>query len=168
MIFEGGDVLRQMAVPALVRAGDAPPITVVTIDDHPDLRRLYRLAFEGSALQVVGEAPDGRAGVDVVRRTQPRLVLLDLSMPDMDGLEALVELRQVAPEARIVVLSGFTRHRLGPVVAELGAVDYIEKGARPTELMGRLLDAARSPVPKLQPPTQARLRELRARLNELV
>jgi DNA-binding NarL/FixJ family response regulator len=144
------------------------PVTVVTIDDNADLRRLYRLAFEGSPLQVVGEAPDGRRGVDVVRAAQPALVLLDLSMPDMDGLETLLELRAAAPEARVVVLSGFTRDRLGPVVAELGAVDYVEKGVRPTELMARLLDAARAPLPPARPPTAMRMRELRGRLTELV
>ena len=143
-------------------------VTLVAIDDHADLRRLYRLAFEGSPLQVVGEAPDGRMGVEVVRQTQPDLVLLDLSMPDMDGLETLIELRKAAPGARVVVLSGFTRHRLGPVVAELGAVDYIEKGVRPAELMVRLLDDARVPLPSAPPPTPARLRELRSRLEELV
>lgn len=144
------------------------PVTLVAIDDHADLRRLYRLAFEGSPLRVVGEAPDGRAGLDVVRRTQPDLVLLDLSMPDMDGLEALIELRLAAPKTRVVVLSGFTRHRLGPVVAELGAVDYIEKGVRPTELMARLLDASRMPFPVAGAPTPSRMRELRERLSELV
>lgn len=144
------------------------PVTVVTIDDHADLRRLYRLAFEGSPLQVVGEAPDGRLGVEVVRQTQPDLVLLDLSMPDMDGLETLIQLRSAAPGARVVVLSGFTRHRLGPVVTELGAVDYIEKGVRPTELMVRLLDDARLPMPRLEAPTPSRMRELRERLTELV
>jgi DNA-binding NarL/FixJ family response regulator len=143
-------------------------VTIVTIDDHADLRRLYRLAFEGSPLRVVGEAPDGRLGVEVVRQTQPDLVLLDLSMPDMDGLETLIELRAAAPKARVVVLSGFTSHRLGPVVAELGAVDYIEKGVRPAELMARLLDSMRLPLPGPEAPTTVRLRELRARLHDLV
>jgi DNA-binding NarL/FixJ family response regulator len=143
-------------------------LTLVTIDDHADLRRLYRLAFERSPFLVVGEASDGRKGVDAVRRLQPQMVLLDLSMPDMDGLEALVELRKAAPEARVVVLSGFTRQRLGPVVAELGAIDYIEKGIRPAELVQRLLEASRLPLPPFEPPTPQRLLELRARMAELI
>jgi DNA-binding NarL/FixJ family response regulator len=143
-------------------------LTLVTIDDHAHLRRLYRLAFERSPLLVVGEAADGRAGVEAVRRLQPQMVLLDLSMPDMDGLEALVELRQVAPGARIVVLSGFTKERLGPVVAELGAVDYLEKGIRPDDLLQRMLEASRLPIPSVEPPTPQRLLELRARMAELI
>jgi two-component system chemotaxis response regulator CheB len=141
---------------------------LVLIDDHADLRRLYRLAFEGSALSVVGEAPDGRLGIEVVRIAQPDLVLLDLSMPDTDGLETLLELRRLVPAARVVVVSGFTRYRLGPVVAELGAVDYVEKGVRPAELMARLLDAARLPQPPVPDLAPSRVRELRSRLTELV
>jgi CheY-like chemotaxis protein len=147
-----------------------PPflLTLVTIDDHADLRRLHRLAFERSPFVVVGEASDGRMGVEAVRRLQPQMVLLDLSMPDMDGLEALVELRKAAPGARVVVLSGFTKERLGPVVAELGAVDYIEKGVRPADLVQRMLEASRLPIPDVQPPTPQRLIELRARMAELI
>jgi DNA-binding NarL/FixJ family response regulator len=143
-------------------------LTLVTVDDHAHLRRLYRLAFERSPLLVVGEASDGRMGVEAVRRLQPQLVLLDLSMPDMDGLEALVEMRKAAPGARVVVLSGFAKQRLGPIVAELGAVDYIEKGVRPDDLLQRMLEASRLPLPPLEPPTPQRLLELRARMAELI
>lgn len=158
------------AEPSPAAAEPMPPfvLTLVTIDDHADLRRLYRLAFEKSPFVVVGEAADGRRGVDLVRRTQPQLALLDLSMPDMDGLEALVEIRKAAPGTRVVVLSGFTKERLGPVVAELGAVDYIEKGVRPAELLQRLLEASRLPLPPLALPTPQRLLELQARMAELI
>lgn len=157
----------------LAQQPPAPPagpflLTLVTIDDHADLRRLFRLAFEKSPFLVIGEASDGRMGVEAVRRLQPQMVLLDLSMPDMDGLEALVEIRKAAPGSRIVVLSGFTKERLGPVVAELGAVDYIEKGVRPADLVQRLLEASRLPIPSVEPPTPQRLLELRARMAELI
>ena len=160
--------------PAVQAAPSAPDVlspfllTLVTVDDHADLRRLYRLAFEKSPFLVVGEASDGRRGVEAVRRLQPQMVLLDLSMPDMDGLEALVEMRKAAPQARIVVLSGFTRERLGPVVAELGAIDYIEKGVRPADLLQRLLEASRLPIPDVKPPSAQRLLELQARMAELI
>lgn len=165
---EGHEGVALQAQPAPAASLPSFLVTLVTIDDHADLRRLYRLAFEGSPFVVVGEAADGRKGVDAVRRLQPQMVLLDLSMPDMDGLEALVELRKVAPGARVAVLSGFTRQRLAPVVAELGAVAYFEKGIRPTELLEGLLEASRLPIPDVTPPTSQRLLELQARMAELI
>lgn len=163
------------AVEAQPQVASAPPeplspflLTLVTVDDHAHLRRLYRLAFEKSPFLIIGEAADGRAGVDAVRRLQPQMVLLDLSMPDMDGLEALVEIRKASPGARVVVLSGFSRERLGPVVEELGAVDYLEKGIRPDDLLQRMLEASRLPLPPPNPPTPQRLLELRARMAELI
>lgn len=144
------------------------PIRIVTIDDQADLRRLYRLALESADMHVVGEAADGRAGVHVVADTQPDLVLLDLSMPTMDGLEAIIAIRKANPDARVVILSGFTRDRLGPVVQELGAVDYIEKGVRPRELVQRLRDAARQSVPPWAEPTPVKLQAMQNRLRQLI
>ena len=85
----------------------APPkIRVVLVDDVPELRLVVRLTLEDDpGIEVVGEASNGRDGVRVVQETRPDLVLLDLSMPDMDGLEAIPLMREQAPMARVVVLS---------------------------------------------------------------
>ena len=83
------------------------PVRVVIVDDTYDLRELLRLALTRGGMEVVGEAGDGLAGIEAVRLEKPDVVLLDLSMPVMDGLEALPSIRRLVPAAKIIVLSGF-------------------------------------------------------------
>lgn len=115
------------------------PLRVVIIDDTEDLRELLRMALERGGIEVVGEAGDGRAGIDVVRADPPDVILLDLSMPVMDGLEALPHLREVAPEAQIVVLSGFDAGHMEQRATAMGAAGYLQKGMP----LGRLLERVR-------------------------
>jgi DNA-binding NarL/FixJ family response regulator len=107
-----------------------PPITRVFIcDDNAELRELTRLGLEEDPdLRVVGEAPDAPAALAEVPSCRPDVLLLDLSMPGMDGLEALPCIREVAPEMKIVVFSGFSASRLAERSLQLGADDYVEKG----------------------------------------
>jgi DNA-binding NarL/FixJ family response regulator len=105
-------------------------IRVVLVDDVPELRLLLRLTLEEDPeIEVVGEAANGREGVDVVRETAPDLVLLDLSMPDMDGLEAIPLMRTNAPNARVVVLSGHEAGRVSLEALDQGASRYINKAS---------------------------------------
>jgi DNA-binding NarL/FixJ family response regulator len=106
------------------------PLSVVLIDDSDDLRLLMRLAMDQSAeFELVGEAGDGRAGVDVARVSQPDLVLLDIAMPVMDGLQALTLIREECPSAIVVVLSSFgDRSGLPRQATALGAHGFVQKG----------------------------------------
>lgn len=109
---------------------DERRVRVVVVDDVPELRLLVRLTIEEDpGIEVVGEAANGREGVEVVRATDPDLVLLDLSMPDMDGLEAIPLVRQNAPNARVVVLSGHEAGRVSLQALDQGASRYINKAA---------------------------------------
>src|SRR4051794_20664553 len=86
----------------------AAPLSVVVVDDAEDLRPLVRMAIERSGrFSVVAEASDGAQGVDAVRAAQPDLVLLDIAMPVMDGLQALPLMADACPHAIVVMLSGF-------------------------------------------------------------
>lgn len=107
----------------------APLCRVVVIDDTPDLRALLRIALERADYVVVGEAGDGRAGIEVVREQRPDLVLLDLSMPVLDGLEALPTIRRLVPTGTIVVLSGFGPTTMSERALARGADGYVQKGA---------------------------------------
>ncbi len=83
---------------------------------------------EDPELQIVGEAADGDGAVSGVVETRADVILLDVSMPGMDGLEAIGRIREEAPETRIVVLSGFSASRVGEAALKAGADRYLEKG----------------------------------------
>jgi DNA-binding NarL/FixJ family response regulator len=108
---------------------------VLLCDDSPQIRELLRIVLELEGNEVVSEAGNGREAVEEAERLQPDVVLLDLSMPVMDGLEALPEIRRVAPEARIIVLSGFDNDRLVSQALALGADQYVPKGGDPNEIV---------------------------------
>ena len=71
---------------------------------------------------------------------KPDLILLDLSMPTLDGLEALPRILEVAPASKVVVLSGFEEARMAPVALKSGAAAYIEKGVPPRRLVQALIE----------------------------
>jgi DNA-binding NarL/FixJ family response regulator len=105
-------------------------ISVVVCDDVPELRRLLREVLEeGGEMQVVGEAADGRESVEVIERLQPDVVILDLSMPQLDGLEAIPLIHQVAPATEICIFSGFEEGKVAEVALRLKASRYVRKGA---------------------------------------
>lgn len=123
-------------------------IRVVLVDDVPELRLLVRLTLEEDPqIEVVGEGADGREGVEVVHATNPDLVLLDLSMPDMDGLEAIPLIRAASPTARVVVLSGHEAGRVSLRALDQGASRYVNKAAG-IDLIPQILHE----VAQLEPP----------------
>jgi DNA-binding NarL/FixJ family response regulator len=121
------------------------PIRVVIVDDTDDLRFLLRTALTRGGMEVVAEAADGRAGIDVVRDTQPDVVLLDLAMPVMDGRAALPQLRRAAPSTRIIVLSGFGADLCSDELLALGGDGYIEKGHSLRGIVQYVEDTASAP-----------------------
>ena len=107
----------------------ADPVRVFVCDDVAEIRVLMRFTLEeDEGLAVVGEAADGEGAVAGVLDTRADVILLDLSMPGMDGLEAIQRIREVAPDTGIVVLSGFSARRLGEAAMDIGADRYLEKG----------------------------------------
>jgi DNA-binding NarL/FixJ family response regulator len=110
-------------------------ISVYVVDDVPELRELVKYGIEDDPdFEVVGEAGNGRSALAGIAKTRPAAVLLDLSMPDMNGLEAILEIRKRDPDVAIVVLSGFSADRMAPPTLERGADRYIEKGSPMEEL----------------------------------
>jgi DNA-binding NarL/FixJ family response regulator len=113
---------------------------VVIVDDVLTLRALIRITLEGSRqFDVVAEGGTGREAVTLAEQHQPDVVLLDISMPVADGMQALPDVLRVAPGTRVVMLSGFQEQALGPLAATLGATGYLEKGLTPDELVDALL-----------------------------
>ena len=102
---------------------------------------LLRLAMKKcDGLTVVGEAADGVEAVQQATELQPDLVMLDLAMPRMDGLEALPLIRAAVPGVRVIVLSGFNRSALADKAIEAGADHYVVKGGSIRALV-ELVDA---------------------------
>jgi DNA-binding NarL/FixJ family response regulator len=141
---------------------------VVVVDDQPELLRLYRIAFQGTAFHIVAEAGDGQQGAQLVATHKPDVVVLDLSMPTMDGLESLVAIRRANPDTRVVILSGFGADRMADVCLELGASRYLEKGIRPAQLIAELEKAVLAPPQPFVAPSQEALQKMLRRAAELV
>ena len=121
---------------------ESAPISVFLVDDVPELRELIRIGMEEDpGFEVVGEAGDGRGALEGIAATRPAAVLLDLSMPDMNGFEAILEIRERNPDVAIIVLSGFSADRMGPPALERGADGYVEKGTPIQELRDATRDA---------------------------
>jgi DNA-binding NarL/FixJ family response regulator len=119
------------------------PYRVVVADDFADMRHLVRLSLERSGrFTMVGEAENGAEAIDRARDLQPDILLLDLSMPVLSGLEALPQIRAASPDTKVVVLSGLDRSRMEPDAVAGGAVGYLEKGLRPNQLVDELLAMA--------------------------
>jgi DNA-binding NarL/FixJ family response regulator len=116
------------------------PIRVVLVDDSADLRALVRMALEREPdFTVVAEAADGASAVETVAAHKPHLVLLDIAMPVMDGLQALTLIREECPGSIVVMLSAFTSSS-GTIdrALTLGAHGYIEKGGGVPEMIDNL------------------------------
>lgn len=122
----------------------AEPISVVVCDDVPELRRLVRAVLEERGeMKVVGEASDGREAIEIIQRLQPQIAVLDLSMPELDGLEAIPLIHQVSPPTEIVVFSGFEEAKVAEVALRIKASRYVRKGAPLEELRTAVKDLAR-------------------------
>jgi PAS domain S-box-containing protein len=109
---------------------------VLIVDDAEDIRMLLRMKLgKHDNLDVVGEAVDGVDAIDQARELQPHLVLLDMAMPRMDGLQALPLIREAVPDVRVIVLSGFNQGTLEQEALAAGADRYIVKGGSMRELI---------------------------------
>ena len=121
--------------------------SVVVVDDAPEVRALVKTALQLSRrLAVVGEAGDGAAAVELAASLRPDVVLLDVSMPVMDGLQALPEILKVSPRTRVVMYTGFNEQGLAERARDLGAAAFVEKSAPLPELVQTLVTAGPDPL----------------------
>src|SRR4029079_6154901 len=104
--------------------------TVVLVDDSPDVRLFVRTYLELSGrFAVVAEGDTGFDAISLAAVHQPDLMVLDVSMPEMDGLEALPRVCAASPGTRVVMFTGFEEEGLGDRARQLGAVALREKSA---------------------------------------
>ena len=119
-------------------------IRVLLVDDHHVVRAGLRLLIERlSGFEVVAEAGDGREGLQLAEKLQPQLVLMDIDMPEMGGLNAAAQVAAVAPGARVVMLSVQAGPEYVREALHAGAAGYLPKDTSPAELELALRAVAR-------------------------
>lgn len=122
----------------VVREGTAVA-RVLLADDTPDLRALLKFVLSRQDdFVVVAEAADGKEAVDLAVEHRPDVVLLDLAMPVLDGLEAIPGVRAAVPDAKIIVLSGFDAGNMAAEAVAAGADAYLEKATPAQQLVHEL------------------------------
>src|SRR4029077_14724786 len=131
---------------------------ILIVDDHPITRAALSSLLEGQGFTVAGEAADGEEAIELARRLLPDLVLLDLSVPGMDGVPALPRLREAAPETEVVVLtaSGTEENLLAAIRG--GAAGYLLK-SEPPERIAEVLRGVGHGEPALSGEVAGRLLE---------
>jgi DNA-binding NarL/FixJ family response regulator len=118
---------------------------VVLADDMDDLRFLLALSLErAGGFEIVGHATNGVEAIDQARETQPDVLVLDLAMPVMDGMQAIPEIREVSPNTKIVMLTGFDSGRLSDQAVSLGAHAYLEKSLALIDISSTLQEVCSS------------------------
>ena len=127
-----------------------PLIRILTVDDHPLLRKgIAALVNPEPDLKLVAEAANGKEAIEAFRTHQPDVTLMDLQMPEVDGLEAIVAIRREHPEARIIVLTTYTGDMQVLRALKAGARAYILKGQVHKELLDtiRAVHAGKKRIP---------------------
>jgi two-component system invasion response regulator UvrY len=110
-------------------------INVAIIDDHAIVRSgLRQFLSEQVDMRVVAEGCSGRDAVDIVRKGEAQVLLLDVSMPDQNGVDALAAVRARAPELPVLMLSGFPAEQYAAVLLRQGAAGYLGKDCEPEEI----------------------------------
>jgi DNA-binding NarL/FixJ family response regulator len=113
----------------------ATPIRVLLVDDHAVVRMGLRAFFDMlDDIEVVGEASDGSEGVAMARRLKPDVVLMDLLMPNMDGITAIGRIKAELPETEIVTMTSFIEEEKVTAALEAGASGYVLKDAEAEEV----------------------------------
>ncbi len=111
-------------------------IRVAIVDDHAVVRAGLRRFFADQVdLRVIGEAANGREALDIVRQGEVDVMLMDLSMPDQSGVDALAAIRARSPDLPILILSGFPEEHYATTLLRQGASGYLNKECDPEEIV---------------------------------
>jgi NarL family two-component system response regulator LiaR len=140
-----------------------PAIRVLLVDDHPVVRQgLRTLLSVQDGIEVVGEAGDGQAAVAAAERLSPDVVLMDVVMPKMDGVEALRRIGERRPQTRVVMLTSYADERQAMEAVDAGASGFLLKDASPRDVAAAIRAAHRGEA-VLHPSVAAKLMAERRR-----
>lgn len=116
-------------------ASGSPAIRVLVVDDHPMVREGLRSMLTGGDVEVVGEAGSGADALRCVGELEPDVVLLDVELPDLDGLSVLRRIKEIAPRVPVLIVSMHDDHGRVRRAVEAGAAGYVLKGISRRELL---------------------------------
>lgn len=115
-----------------------PLISAIVIDDDPVLTEVMTSILTNLRVSVIGIANNGEDGFQLYQEQRPELVLLDIEMPEWDGLQSLIAIRTFDTEAYVVMLTGIDDEKYVEECVAAGAKDYIRKGLKSSEIVVRL------------------------------
>jgi DNA-binding NarL/FixJ family response regulator len=114
-------------------------IKILVCDDHQVIRTGLASLFAGTEIEIVGEADNGKEALKQAQRLKPDVILLDIRMPDGDGLSTLEKLRAKVPESKVVMLSTYDNPTYIARAVALGASDYVLKGASRDDIIATIV-----------------------------
>jgi two-component system chemotaxis response regulator CheY len=114
--------------------------SILLVDDEAHIRKFISLLLRHLGVSRIMEAPNGAEALEVYKRESPDLVMLDVNMPVMDGIETLRALKQLNPDAVVVMLTSLANRQTIDEAVSLGAANYIRKDAPPEEIGRALAD----------------------------
>jgi len=117
------------------------PARVLVVDDEPDMREALTDLLSGSGFDIVGSACDGEEAVGLSASLHPDLVLMDLRMPGMDGIEATRHIKEQAPDTQVLILSAYDDSELRLAAADVGIYCYLVKGGAPSLIIDMMTKA---------------------------
>lgn len=127
---------------------------IVVADDHEIVREGLATLLAGSEIEIVAQAKTADEALEALRQHHPEVLLLDIRMPEKNGLNALDEIRAAAPETRVVLISAFDNPTYVARALAMGAVDFLKKGASKEAILDTLRRAARGDAPRDDSPVQ--------------
>lgn len=112
--------------------------SVLVVDDDHMMREMLKLILHSDDYQVLGEAANGKNAIALCANLKPGLVLLDINMPEMDGLQALEEIRKISPATKVIMVSAeATMDRVSEAIKK-GAVGFVVKPLNATSVLGKI------------------------------
>jgi DNA-binding NarL/FixJ family response regulator len=117
-------------------------IRVVVADDHEVVRKGLACLFKDTDVNIVGEASNGLEAMEQMKKQKPDVLIMDIRMPELDGLDALEKIKVENPQARVVMLSAFENPTYVARAVALGACDYVLKGSSRQEILSVIKRAA--------------------------
>ena len=120
----------------------AEPVSVLIADDRKVVRDAFGLVLQNAGIDVVDTVTTGREAIERTLALRPEIVLLDIAMPEMDGLAALPVIRYLCPGSTVIILTSHAEESLRDRAAELGAAGFIPKATDPADLIQAIRQAA--------------------------